>query len=154
MTKLEWDTPIKTLLRQCGWLSVNQLVVYHSSILVYKVMMTKSPMYLYSMFSSKYECDTRQARSGQIKLTRISNLDLSHESFRWRAAAVYNSLPASLRQDKSLKSFKTGLKKWIIDNIPVHRWIFLARVYHPFISRWMFGVYTWFVDRYSSVGAI
>ena len=76
VTKLNWDTSITILLKQCGWLSIRQLVVYHSSILVHKVMMKKSPSYLYSMFSSKYQIDTRQARSEQIKPTRISTLEL------------------------------------------------------------------------------
>ena len=120
VTKLDWDTPINTLLRQCGWLSIRQVVVYHSSIQVHKVMMEKSPSYLYSMFSSEYRIETRQARSEQIKPTRTSTLELSLESFRWRAATKYNELPLTLRQVKSVTSFKTGLKKWVAENIPIY----------------------------------
>ena len=120
VTKLNWDTSITILLKQCGWLSIRQLVVYHSSILVHKVMMKKSPSYLYSMFSSKYQIDTRQARSEQIKPTRISTLELSYESFRWRAARMYNDLPIALRQVTSVPKFKKELKKWIIENIPIY----------------------------------
>ena len=119
VTKLDWNTPSKLILRQCGWLSVQQLVVYHSTILVYKVMKTESPKYLFSMFSNEYSCYTRQARSGQIKPTRRSNLDLSEDSFRWRASKSYNNLPVSLRQAESLSIFKTGLRRYILDNIPV-----------------------------------
>ena len=82
VTKLDWSTPTQVVLRQCGWLGVKQLVVYHS----FKVMKAESPQYLFSMFSTEYTCNTRQARSGQVKPTRRSNLDLSEESFRWRAA--------------------------------------------------------------------
>ena len=35
VTKLGWYTPVKTLLTQCGWLSVRQLAVYHSLNLIY-----------------------------------------------------------------------------------------------------------------------
>ena len=118
VTKQDWNTPTKSLLKQCGWLSVKQLVVYHSSILVYKVMKAESPQYLFSMFSTEYTCDTRQARSGQVKPTRRSNLDLSEESFRWRAAKYYNNLPADLRQAVSASIFKTGLRRWILENVP------------------------------------
>ena len=37
VTKLDWYTPVQKLLDQCGWLSVKQLVEYHSLLLVYKV---------------------------------------------------------------------------------------------------------------------
>ena len=120
VTKSDWHTPARLLLKQCGWLSVKQLVVYHSTMLMFKVMMTESPRYLFSMFSSKYHCDTRHARSKQVKPTRGSTLDLSEESFRWRAAKIYNELPVSLRQSTSAGSFRVGLKKWIRDNIPVN----------------------------------
>ena len=33
VTKLDWYTPTAELLNQCGWLSVHQLVVYHSVVL-------------------------------------------------------------------------------------------------------------------------
>ena len=68
----------------------------------------------------KYHCDTRQPRSKQVKPTRGSTLDLSKESFRWRAAKIYNELPESLRPSTSAGSFRVGLKKWIRDNIPVN----------------------------------
>ena len=118
VTKVDWNTPTKLVLRQCGWLSVKQLVVYQSSILVYKVMRTASPRYLYSMFSTEYTCNTRQASSGQVKLTRRSNLDISEESFRCRGAKYYNNLPIDLREAVSVSSFKTGLRRWILDNVP------------------------------------
>ena len=72
-------------------------------------MKTKSPRYLFSMFSTEYSFNTRQANSGQLKPTRRSNLDISLESFRWRAAKSFNNLPINIRQAESVKVFKTGL---------------------------------------------
>ena len=34
------------LLRQCGWLSVHQMIVYFSLVLLHKVITTKKPEYL------------------------------------------------------------------------------------------------------------
>ena len=70
VTKLDWYTPTSELLKQCGWLSVQQLIAYHSLILVYKVMQAKSPKYLYSMFSTPYNYKTRQAQCGIIRQDR------------------------------------------------------------------------------------
>ena len=67
VTKLDWSTNTSVLLNQCGWLSVHQLVVYHSVLQVYKVMQTKKPKSLHSMFKTEYSRNTREALSGQIK---------------------------------------------------------------------------------------
>ena len=39
VTKLGIFTPFQTLLKQCGWLSVNQLVFYHTVILLFKTLL-------------------------------------------------------------------------------------------------------------------
>ena len=43
ITKLGWGTRTSVLLKQLGWLSINQLIVYHSLILVFKVNQNKKP---------------------------------------------------------------------------------------------------------------
>ena len=53
VSKMDWFTPTTELLRQCGWMSVHQLSVYHTLILVYKVMQVKAPTYLYTMFNTE-----------------------------------------------------------------------------------------------------
>ena len=35
ITKLGWYTPTKTLLETCNWLSINQLVFYHTALQVW-----------------------------------------------------------------------------------------------------------------------
>ena len=42
-------TPISTLLGECNWLSVSQLIVYHSLVLLYKVQKCHEPKYLYGL---------------------------------------------------------------------------------------------------------
>ena len=37
VTKLDRFTPTKVLMQQCGWLSVKQLMIYHSLVLLHKV---------------------------------------------------------------------------------------------------------------------
>ena len=105
-------------LAQCGWLSVRQLAVYQTCVLVFKVLEHKSPKYLYGMFSREYRRDTRQAARLEIKAdAETPDLDLMVNSFRWRALREYNQLPAELRKVKTLKAFKPSLWKWIRSNI-------------------------------------
>ena len=108
-------------LAQCGWLSVQQLAVYQTCVLVYKVLEQKSPQYLYSMFSMNYTMDTRQAARLDIRPDRkIPELDLTMAGFRWRAAKEWNKVPKDIRQSQSIKLFKTSLWRWIIKNIPIY----------------------------------
>ena len=121
VTKLDWKSPTKVLLLQCGWLSVYQLVIYHSVVMVYKVIQTQQPRPLYSMFPTEYiYSNTSQARSKSIKQRGHPTLDLWEDSFRWRAARSFNQLPTSIRCAESLTEFKIAAKSWVRTNIPVY----------------------------------
>ena len=120
VTKLDWKTSTAVILSQCGWLSVNQLVVYHSVVMVFKVLQNKQPKPLHSMFPLDYSYNTSQARSKSIKQTGHPSLDLWQDSFRWRAARSYNQLPASMKNLQSVEAFKLEAKKWVRGNIPVY----------------------------------
>ena len=119
VTKLDWSTPTADLLNQCGWLSVHQLVVYHSVVLVYKILRNESPSFLFSMFSAKYSYKTKQARTGQIKHTRDLELQITKDSFRWRASEDYNGLPQEIRNLETVQMFKKAAKDWIRKHTPL-----------------------------------
>ena len=108
-------------LGQCGWLSVKQLAMYQTCVLVYKVLQEKSPMYLYSMFNKEYIRNTRQAARMELRQDgETPELGLALSSFRWRALREYNQIPADMRKLKTLQSFKTCLWKWIVAHIPIN----------------------------------
>ena len=119
VTKLDWSTPVAELLKQCGWLSVQQLIVYHSVVQVYKIMQNESPKFLYSMFSATYSYKTKYSQGGLIKHTRSFRLDITESSFRWRAAKAYGELPLETRKLKTCKEFKISAKKWVKENVPL-----------------------------------
>ena len=119
VTKLPWITPTSVLLNQCGWLSVNQLIFYHSVLLVYKVKLKESPKYLFAMLKDNdYKYRTRQAVNNILKIQR-PRLEVSKESFRWRAAEQYNRIPKEIRDEQCILSFKRKIKSWILSNIPI-----------------------------------
>ena len=109
-TKLDWNTPTSEILKQCGWLSVNQLSVYHTVILAFKVIKAKSPKYLYTMFNTSYYYQTRQADGGKVRSTKTPELELAKDSFSWRAAQLYNQLPDNIRTLKTILEFKSATK--------------------------------------------
>ena len=105
----------------CGWLSVKQLVVYQTVIMIHKSVKTEAPPYIYSRLSNPYTFRTRQSNSGSIRQdeTFNSKSSLPRTSFRYRGAHDYNMIPANIRNISNLTSFKVKLKQWIRRNISI-----------------------------------
>ena len=120
VTKKNIFTPIKVLLAQCGWLSVKQLVVYHDLLLVYKTMATKRPSHLFQKFSQPFGANTRHAKTaGSIRLNDKAKNYFGKKKFSYRAVEQGNDLPPSIRISPTLQTFKSSIKKWITDNVPI-----------------------------------
>ena len=64
-----------------------------------------------------YPYCTRQAETGNIRVLNKPKLELSKESFKWRAANHYNQLPVEIRTSMKLESFKHKVKPWILNNV-------------------------------------
>ena len=67
--------------------------------------------------ATDYFRDTRLGwRSGRME---TPDLELTKDSFRWRAMREYNKLPAELRRQSLVSAFKTELWRWIKVNISI-----------------------------------
>ena len=91
------------------WLSVNQLVSYHTLLQVHRVRYNKEPEYLYRHLGGN-------GRSSRIPIPRLT-LTLTKESFMYRGAHLWNSIPSRIRQKEKIASFKMELREWIKENI-------------------------------------
>ena len=98
-----------------------KLAVYHTVVLVHKVLMSGSPVKLHSPFSEEYGLKTRLAEMKLIKpgQSKAPEHDLATSSFRWRSLENYNSLPLIIRDTVPINKFKTLVKKWIMENVQV-----------------------------------
>ena len=112
-------TPTAVLLHQCGWLSVRQLVHYHSLVLVFKTMQHGKPEYFQQYFSTEFPYETRLATGQGIRRGDQSQYEVSRTSFVVRSAAMWNMLPVQVRGQLSLDKFKKLLKSWLIENIAI-----------------------------------
>ena len=115
VTRLGWNARVSELLLQCGWLSVRQLVYYHTILQVYKVRKYGRPTYIYRKISEEFNQRTRLAVGNGIRETfKIKII----ESIP-RAIRSLNALPTSLRQvDKPNKS-KKELKLYVKNNVKI-----------------------------------
>ena len=100
----------KTMYNKLGWLTVRQLIMYHTLLTVYRVRQTQEPEYLASLLC-------RDSPNGRIVIQNTS-LTLAQKSFSIRGACNWNSLPPSIRTLESLSQFKKEVKVWIKREIP------------------------------------
>ena len=120
VTRLGWGTPTRALLLQCGWLSVRQMVVYHSLLLLFKSKQTGKPEYIYSKINNKFTRVTRLATFGGIKDDRRFESSLAQSSFIPRTVKLWNEkLPETLRVEKSLTNFQGKLKIWVKNDVEI-----------------------------------
>ena len=110
-------TPNAVVLHQCGWLSVRQMVQYHSLVLVAKVKLQKKPEYFTNQFNAEFPYRTRLATGLGIRREDNYKHDVTKNSFAPRTTAAWSLLPASIRTLESVNQFKLLLRPWIKENI-------------------------------------
>ena len=92
-----------------GWLTVRQLIGYHTLIVIYRIRQSHQPEQL----AAKLTKDNRQ---GRIMLKNVQ-LGLYRNGFIYRGSVLWNKLPENLRNEKKLGPFKRILKSWIEANL-------------------------------------
>ena len=115
-----WYTAVPVLLLQCGWLSVRQMIVYHSLVLVFKIRADGKPCYLHEKLTKTFNYRTRLASTNAIKNEEKIGSDIRKDSFVPRSSNHWNLLPENLRNIKNLKRFKQELKTWIKKNVEIN----------------------------------
>ena len=110
VTKCPPRTRRDFMLNSLKWLSVNQLISYHTLLTSHKIIQSRCPEYLSLIFD-------KRTRRNQIRLPR-TNLELARRSFTLRGLRQWNLLPQSLRSMENTGKFKKLLRQWIFDNIP------------------------------------
>ena len=98
-----------TMYKKLGWLTINQLVFYHTAIQVFKIRSNNEPEHLASIL----RLDSRNRR---ILIPNV-NLKIAQDSFTVRGASSWNLLPLSIREQTKIGIFKKHVKNWVLANI-------------------------------------
>ena len=99
-------TRTRSLMVGCGWLYLKELVIFHSSVQMYKIVTFGTPVNL----RNKLEIDNDR------RITTIpGRLKISRDSFRWRSTRVWNELPDHVINADKLSAFKKLLRQHLID---------------------------------------
>ena len=113
VTKLGWFTSQKILLQQTNWLSIKQMIFYHTVIQVWQVRTNLRPEYLKKMFKPDYNQQTRIVTGGNLRVPEMKT-SLAKKGMGVRGAMMWNSLPLGLKNFKGKQlDFKRELKTWV-----------------------------------------
>ena len=95
---------------QLDWLTVNQLIAYHTLLQIFKIRSCREPEYLYDELGT-------DNRNGHIV---VSNCDLSLalNSFTYRGAKLWNNVPPHIRNSQKIGIFKKEIKKYVKQMVP------------------------------------
>ena len=107
----------RKLLTKVGWLSIRQLIFFHTVLQAHKTILTGRPASLYKELNSEYPYRTRNATLGKIRLGENFQ---SKSSFKNRAAKSYNQVPAEIFSG-SLPTVKFKLKTWVKQNVTIDK---------------------------------
>ena len=92
-----------------NWLTVNQLVAYHTLLTVFKIRQCGEPEYLAQFLQE-------DSRTGRIVIPNTT-LSLAQKRFVWRGSRNWNMLPLMLRKSEKIGHFKRGVRKWVESNV-------------------------------------
>ena len=110
----------KKLLDRVHWLSIKQLIFFHTALQSHKTIQSGVPRVIHESISTSHPYHTRGADSGLIRFGENfrGQSSLVDKSFKRRAVQVYNQVPASVRTG-TLATVKKKLKKWVLTNVPI-----------------------------------
>ena len=116
VTGKSWFTPTRRLLKDCKWLSVNQLIFFHTVLQTHKILIDGTPTFFSQRLSTQHPYKTRQAAGGSIWRGEEFT---GRSSFSHMGSQAYNSIPPHIRNSGSLSTFKYKLRQWVSTNIPI-----------------------------------
>ena len=105
-TGLNRRTRTKELMVQNNWLTVQEMVRYHSTVLMWKTIYNRKPRHIFNKLDidENYKIDQNESR-----------LQFTRRGYRHRTTTHWNEMTEDLRTNQSIASFKKSLKSWIID---------------------------------------
>ena len=111
ITDSPFDAPAKPLLRQLRLPSIAELIRQESAGMVYKAINGQAPVYLSSLFNSTSAVTNRMLRNSNLNLRppRMKTT-FGQNSFAYRGATIWNSLPNNCRTAHTFRTFKMKLK--------------------------------------------
>ena len=102
------------ILQRVGWLSIRQLIYFHTVLEAHKAIVSGKPTALSQSLITPFPYRTRRAAMGLIRYGE----NLTQASFYYRAVRWYNEVPAAIRVG-NVPVVKRRLREWVRKNVPL-----------------------------------
>lgn len=120
-----------SLLTNCKWLSMWQLIQLNRLVLLWTTLHTSTGSYWGEcMVSTSGGREARSVAKWHVKSSNRPRLDLTKKSCKHRAIDDWNKLPEGLRMEVKLGKFKLELKSWMLQNVTQTR---LIEIFYFFV---------------------
>ena len=112
-----WGWSKRRLLKRVGWMSVRQLIDFHTVLQAHKTISSGLPRPLHASLSTEHPYKTRSATTGHI---RLGEKIIATNTFKYRAIVSYGRVPGKVKTG-SLPTVKKKLKEWVLHNVILDR---------------------------------
>ena len=99
-------TRVIDLMKETGWLTVKEMNITQSCILMWKVLHLERPGHVRARLQTDNEWKL------EIKNTRIQ---FTERGWRWKTSPIWNSLPDWMRAETKVSAFKRNMRTWILE---------------------------------------
>ena len=117
ITGMSWYTTSRILLNKCNWLSVKQLIAYHTLLTIHKTVRKGTPEYVFKKICPENVHNTRNVVKFSSTFGAMS--EKASSSFCYRGVSLYNKLSNQITQVINEDTFKRKTKKWVKENVPI-----------------------------------
>ena len=118
VTGLPKHTRLRKILEECNWMSVWQLIAYHSCMLLWKTVQKHPGSVLLRRIRGTRPGGEEQLPDGTFDTTTGRTL-LSDLSWRTHSVRIWNRLPVAVRMETNIISFKKILRNWVVMEFPL-----------------------------------
>ena len=115
LTYSSYDTPTDTVLKKLGWSKLHRQRDYHLADMVFKSINGLAPTYLQEKCIDRKEICKYSIRDSSNKLSLpLPRTNYLKNSYSYKGAVLWNSLPSDTRAKTSINDFRTSCKKYIL----------------------------------------
>jgi hypothetical protein len=104
------------LFKALGWMTIEERVKYRKATMVYKSLHDHAPSYMSDMYKRANNGRTRENLRSSKDSTKLAvpahKLQCYSDSFKVSSVQIWNCIPGTVRDSKSLGCFKRSYLKW------------------------------------------
>ena len=102
------------MIRDLGWMTINQRYVYFTSFLMYKCLNGLSPPYLSSLFHY-VNSNTHSSSNNDLSVPR-PHTEIFERSLAYAGPKLWNKIPLSIREVSNMSAFKHHMRRFILND--------------------------------------